>query len=121
MSQIGNAVDAYLAAWNEREPGARSNKIAQIWSPSGTYIDPLATVAGQAGLDRVIAGAQQQFPAMAFVRGRTYEEHHNVARFTWELVPRDGGDALVVGFDVATIDDDGRINAVVGFLDKVPA
>ena len=120
MSQLSEAVNAYLTAWNQREPEARSSAIAEIWSPFGTYIDPLAAVSGPAGLDQMIAAAQQQFPTMAFVRGSLYEEHHNVARFTWELVPRGGGEALAVGFDVVTVGDDGRINAVVGFLDKVP-
>jgi hypothetical protein len=31
------------------------------------------------------------------------------------------GEALVVGFDVAELDGDGRIRQVLGFLDKVPA
>ncbi|MCW2860664.1 MAG: hypothetical protein JWP48_2372 [Actinoallomurus sp.] len=41
-------------------------------------------------------------------------------RFWWELGPQ-GGEAVVVGFDVAVIAQDGRIQVVHGFLDKVPA
>jgi hypothetical protein len=45
-------------------------------------------------------------------------------RFRWTLSP-DGtisaDDAAVIGFDVATFGEDGRIERVLGFLDKVPA
>ena len=48
------------------------------------------------------------------------DSHHNVARFGWELVPPEGGESVVEGFDVAMIED-GRIGSVVGFLDKAPS
>ena len=42
-------------------------------------------------------------------------------RFSWELVPAGGGDSVAIGFDVAVTRDDGRIESVLGFLDKAPA
>jgi len=48
------------------------------------------------------------------------DAHHNIARFSWELVPATGGESLAVGFDVAVLEDDGRIASVLGFLDKAP-
>jgi hypothetical protein len=47
------------------------------------------------------------------------DAHHDQARFTWELGP--DGDAIVIGFDVAQRDADGRLALVLGFLDKVPS
>jgi hypothetical protein len=57
---------------------------------------------------------------MTFRLAGPVDAHHDQARFTWELGP-DGADALVVGFDVAQRDSDGRLALVLGFLDKVPA
>ncbi|SDK61753.1 hypothetical protein [Nonomuraea jiangxiensis] len=48
------------------------------------------------------------------------DAHHDLARFTWELGPA-GGEALVAGFDVAVLTEDGRVSKIHGFLDKVPA
>jgi hypothetical protein len=48
------------------------------------------------------------------------DAHHNLARFTWEL-GQDGAEAVVVGFDVAVLSEDGRLREVHGFLDKVPS
>lgn len=113
-------VARYLEAWNERDATARRAIIDEIWAEGGTYTDPLAEVAGRDGIDAAIAAVQAQFPALVFRPGGPVDAHHELARFTWELGPA-GGEALVVGFDVAVFDGDGRIHAVLGFLDKVPA
>ncbi|HEU5331996.1 MAG TPA: nuclear transport factor 2 family protein [Actinocrinis sp.] len=113
-------VARYLDAWNERDAVARRAVIDEIWAEGGTYTDPLAEVAGRDGIDAAIAAVQAQFPALVFRPGGPVDAHHEMARFTWELGP-EGGEALVVGFDVAVFDNDGRIHAVLGFLDKVPA
>jgi hypothetical protein len=47
------------------------------------------------------------------------DTHHRHTRFQWGLGPR-GADPAVVGFDVLSTDDDGRIESVLGFLDRVP-
>jgi len=48
------------------------------------------------------------------------DAHHRQARFTWGLGPA-GAEPLVIGFDVAAAAEDGRLQTVLGFLDKVPA
>lgn len=113
-------VDQYLAAWNETDPHARRELITALWATDGVYTDPLASVTGIDGIDQVIAGAQAQFAGLQFVRGDVLDTHHNIARFTWELVAEVGGEPLVVGFDVAAVDGDEKITAVYGFIDKMP-
>ncbi len=63
---------------------------------------------------------QAQFTGMTFRLAGAVDGHHDQARFTWELGP-DDTDALVVGFDVARWDADGRLSLILGFLDKVPS
>jgi SnoaL-like domain len=113
-------IQRYIAAWNEKDPGRRRGLVDQVWAADGSYTDPLVDVRGRDEIDAVIAGAQQQFPGMVFRLAGPVDAHHNQARFTWELGPA-GGEALVVGFDVAVLDGDGHLRSVHGFLDKVPA
>ncbi|MCI2419692.1 nuclear transport factor 2 family protein [Saccharopolyspora sp. K220] len=113
-------LDRYLAAWNERDADKRRAAVDELWTAEGTYTDPLAEVRGRAAIDATIAAVQGQFPDFVFRPGGTFDAHHSIARFTWELGPADG-EAVVVGFDVAVLDDDGRIRDVHGFLDRVPA
>jgi SnoaL-like domain len=120
MSDFAQLAEQYIAAWNETDPSARRALIDEIWSSDGRYIDPMAEVTGRDQIDAVIAAAQAQFAGMTFRLAGPVDAHHDQARFTWELGP-DGTDAVVVGFDVAQRDADGRLALVLGFLDKVPS
>ena len=68
----------------------------------------------------LVQGVQQQFPGYRFRQVGTVEEHHTYVRFAWELGPEDGP-APIAGSDVASLASDGRIQRVIGFLDRVPA
>lgn len=112
-------IDRYLATWNETDADARAKAVAELWAEDGAYTDPLAAVKGHEGIAAVIAGAQEMFPGLVFTRGEVLDAHHDIARFTWHLGP-EGGEALAIGFDVVELAEDGRIQRVLGFLDKVP-
>jgi hypothetical protein len=124
MSDFNKLAEQYIATWNETDQSARRALIDEIWAADGRYTDPLADVAGHDQIDAVIAAAQDQFPGMTFRLAGPVDAHHEQARFTWELGPSNsastGGTALVVGFDVAKVDADGRLALVLGFLDRVP-
>src|SRR5262249_20668860 len=120
MSDFTKLAEQYIATWNETDPSARRALIDEVWAADGRYVDPMAEVAGRDQIDAVIGAVQAQFTGMTFRLAGAVDGHHDQARFTWELGP-DGADALVVGFDVAQRDADGRLSLVLGFLDKVPA
>ena len=113
------AAERYFEAWNATEEGARAKAVAAAFAEGATYTDPLVEVAGHDGLGAAIAGAHQQFPGFVFRPLGAVDGHHDIARFGWELVAPDGS-APVAGFDVVRLAADGRISAVLGFLDRVP-
>jgi hypothetical protein len=120
VPEVSDTVEKYLQCWNQKDSVARRKQIDEIWAEGAGYVDPLVQVTGRENLDEVIAAAQNQFGGLQFERGSTYEEHHNVARFTWHLVSAPGADPVAVGFDVVVLDEDGRIRDVYGFIDKMP-
>jgi hypothetical protein len=65
------------------------------------------------------AEAQKQFPDFVFTSIGDVDTHHNQARFQWGLGPADA-EPVIIGFDVVVTDTDGRIEHVLGFLDRVP-
>jgi len=111
-------IERYIATWNEQDPAARRAAIDAIWTEDARYVDPIAVAEGRDAIDATIGAVQQQFAGLDFRLAGPVDAHHDIARFTWELAAGDG-EALVVGFDVAVIED-GRIRTVHGFLDKVP-
>lgn len=111
--------DTYLAAWNATDAEERARLLGEAWAPGATYVDPLADVAGTDAVAAVIGAVHDQFPGFVFSPVGTVDTHHAASRFQWGLgLP--GEEPAAVGFDVVTVDDEGRIATVVGFLDKVP-
>jgi hypothetical protein len=113
-------VQHYLATWNETDTDTRRALIERHWADDPRYTDPLAEVRGRDQLDATIAAVQGQFPGFVFTALSEADSHHAQARFTWGLGPADAPEPVVVGFDVVTTDADGRIETVLGFLDRVP-
>ncbi|MFI2642204.1 nuclear transport factor 2 family protein [Streptomyces sp. NPDC018610] len=116
-----SAVARYLEAWNASGQEALEKAVSAAWTPDGSYTDPLADVSGHEQIAALITAAQGQFPGFAFRLSGAVDGHHDTARFTWELVSAADGSAPVAGFDVITLDGEGRIRTVLGFLDRVPA
>jgi len=107
----------YLAAWNERAPAARRAQVAAIFAEASSYVDPMMRGAGIDGIDAMIGGAQQHFPAHRFVLRGTPDGHNDVVRFAWTLQAPDG-QPVAHGLDIASITHDGRLADVTGFLDQ---
>ncbi|MET8385301.1 nuclear transport factor 2 family protein [Streptosporangium canum] len=120
MNDTAKLVERYLATWNITDTAERRAEIDAIWAEDARYVDPLVDATGRDAIDATIAAVQQQFPDLVFTPGGDVDAHHDLARFTWNLGP-EGGEAIVVGFDVAVLTEDGRIRTVHGFLDQVPA
>ena len=118
---MDDLVQQYLETWNETDSNARLAAIQDVWTEDGTYLDPLAAVAGHTQISNLIGAVQAQVPGHLFRLRDGVDAHHNIARFGWELVPAGGGESVAEGFDVAVTEDGGRIRSVLGFLDKAPA
>jgi hypothetical protein len=117
MFDANAIVTAYLAAWNARDPSDRRAAIEKAWTEDGSYLDPMMEGEGHAGLDAMIAAAQNQFPGLRFSLRHDPELHHDRIRFSWSLAP-EGGSPVAHGTDFAIVAEDGRFRCVTGFLDQ---
>jgi hypothetical protein len=119
MTDFIGIAHRYLDAWNEADPVKRRDLIEEVFADGATYTDPLAAVAGLAGIDEFVAGAQQQFAGLRFRLAGPVDGHHDTARFTWHLGPEGAAEPTAIGFDVVVLQDE-KIRQVLGFLDKMP-
>lgn len=110
--------ERYLACWNATADD-RPALLESTFAADARYFDPMAAANNRDELGAVIAAVREQFPDFVFTLVATPDSHHNVTRFTWGLGPA-GAEPIIVGFDVITTDEDGRIDNVLGFLDRVP-
>ncbi|GAA4909022.1 SnoaL-like protein [Stackebrandtia albiflava] len=120
MTDYTAIASRYIDAFNTSDPADRAALIAGLFAADVEYRDPLATVSGHDGVNAFIAGAHAQFPGWVFSLAGPVDGHGDQARFTWTLGP-ETGDAPVQGFDVVTLDGDGRIDRVLGFIDRAPS
>lgn len=123
MNDLTTTIARYLDMWNETDTTRRAEKVRIICADNATYTDPKTDVSGHEAINAFIGAVREQTPGMAFTLAGPVDTHHDIARFTWHLVPAGSAGAaepVAVGFDVVKADDDGRLSAVYGFLDKEP-
>ena len=111
-------VDRYIEAWNETDPAARRDVIARTYTEDATYLDPLLSGVGHAGIDTMIGAAQPQFGGARFRLTGDIDAYHDVVRYAWALGPEDA--PLLSGVDFGVIAD-GRFRSITGFFDFMPA
>ena len=114
---ITTVVDTYIATWNETDPERRRELVGETFSEDARYLDPLMAGEGQDGIAAMIGAAQAQFPGHRFELSYGPDAHNDVVRFAWTLHGADG--PVANGVDFGTLDEDGRLRHVTGFLETV--
>ena len=122
-----STVEAYVATWNETDAARRQAGIARAWAASGRYRDPIMASDGPAEIDAMLAAVQARFPGFVLKRTSKVDSHvaagerpgERYVRFTWSLGPA-SGPTVVEGVDFGTLDQDGKLASIVGFIDKAP-
>ena len=116
MTDPNTVADTYLATWNSHDPELRRKLIENAWSLAASYVDPLMSGNGREAISTMIAAAREHFPGHIFSLRGAPDGHGEHVRFSWTLTSPDGV-AVGGGTDVATLDETGRIDRVIGFLD----
>ena len=116
------AVERYLAAWNERDPSRRRAMVAKAWTEDANYTDPHRTGDGHEGISAMIATVHERFnDAYRFRLKDGVDGYGDRVRFQWEVGGTKDAPLHFVGTDFAVIANDGRLKTVTGFVDEAPA
>ena len=109
-----SAVDNYLQAWAETDPGRRGELLATVWADDGVFKDNMGYAAGRDALDAYIGGAQRFMPGAKMRRVGDVARAHGHILFDWEIVAANGA-AVGTGSNVGELTGDGRFVSMVGF------
>lgn len=114
-TEVTAIVDAYVASWNEADAAKRTALVEQAWAPEARYVDPLLDLTGHQDLATLKPLLDQHYPGHEIRRTSDVDAHHNVCRFSWDLVDP-AGSVVIAGIDVAVVGEDGRLQGLAGFF-----
>ena len=128
--------DRYVALWNEPDPDRRREMIAGLWTEDGSHIlqppEEIRDVAarpgvgmtavlearGYAEIEARAASAYAEWVGsqeLTFRRREDAERLHDVVKFHWEAIARDG-EPFAVGLSFLVLAEDGRIRRDYTFV-----
>ena len=121
MIDVVPIVEMYFAFWNEPDEARRQTLIAETFAADASYAGPPVEGDGREGIAALANQMKGHLAGYLFNRTSEVDAQHDVLRYTWEIVPVDGGQPLAAGIDFCKLDPEGRIQAVSVFLDVAPA
>jgi hypothetical protein len=104
--------ERYVAVWNEPNPAARRDAIAQLWLPDGAHYVATREARGYAALEQRIIGSHDKNVRDAgfmFRAVNNAQALREVVTFNWEMVRPPRNEVLAVGLEFLQVDADGRI------------
>ena len=107
-------VDAWFAAWSERDEAARRTSLAAIASPDVRMRDRFSSVEGADELMPHISAAQHFMPGLRLLRKGDVRHCQGTVIAEWNAVGPDEA-PRGQGTNVFTLGPDGRIESVTGF------
>ena len=134
---VKDLTSRYVAAWNEPDPARRRQAIRELWAEDGIHVlqPPAEFRQAAAGLGFTSAALEARGHDELEVRvTRAYEDFvapgqftfrprdnadalRDVVKFSWEMVPADGGEAAATGLEILILGPDGRIEADYQFIE----
>ena len=112
------AFDHMLAAWNERDPALVRSHLERALAPDIEFIDPSVETHGIDEFEANVHDVHARVPGAEYSRTSGVDGHHRIYRYSWQI-SRDG-EVILPGFDVAEVDEDGKVARVLGFFGPLP-
>ena len=118
MTQVPEAFGHMLAAWNERDPDAIRAHLDRALSDDVVFCDPNYLVEGKDAFEAMVRAFRQQLPDGNCSRTSGVDAHHHLFRYNWAV--KNGDELVTPGFDVAALNEDGKVCRVDGFFGPIP-
>lgn len=104
---LEEAVDGYVAAWNEGDPVVREGLLARSVTDDFEFAGPTGTLHGREALEGLIVALRSRMAGAKVARLGPVEE----GRFPWAILDA-GGATVLGGLDEVEVADDGRLRRI---------
>ena len=117
--RVRSSIEAYVAAWNEREPEARARLVERACAEDFRLVTPGRCIRGRAAFDAFIADFQKRRPGDRARLASVVEIHESTFRYLG-VVESEGGGPAAETLDTGEHDADGRLLLVLTFAGAAP-
>jgi hypothetical protein len=107
-----------LAAWNDADPSKIRYHLEMALAPEIEFVDPSVETHGIDEFEVNVRNVQAALPGVEYSRTSGVDSHHGLHRYSWQI-SRDG-EVLLPGFDVTSVDGQGKVTRVLGFFGPLP-
>ncbi|MEO1304951.1 MAG: hypothetical protein AAFV37_08245 [Pseudomonadota bacterium] len=103
-----------LAVWNTTDPDEQVALVEAALEHNVHFADPNHNIIGRQAFLDMVAQVQAQIPGAIYSRASELDVQNNFYRYHWAIHLND--ELIMPGFDVAEVNDAGKIVKVLGFF-----
>ena len=129
-TQIDSFITRYMAMWHEPDAQRRHAIVRSLWAEDAENITRRFSAHGMAEIIARVDRAHHEWvadrhfifrPRSGAGAAGAVDAHNQLVKFSWEMLPRDGGAIEARGLDVFQLRQDGRIGALYQFAEPIDA
>ena len=115
---IPDSLVSYLAAWNEMDPAKVRGHLDISCADDVLFIDPANTTRTIDELEKMIVQARAERPGATYNLASGVDGHNQRYRYLWDV--KIGGQVVMPGMDVTTLNAEGKVVQIDGFFGNFP-
>lgn len=117
MSTYQEKLDQMLSVWNTTDTAEQAALVESALEHNIHFVDPKNNIIGRAAFLDMVGEVQAEIPNARYSRTSEIGVQNNFCRYHWAIHVDD--ELLVAGFDVAEVNDAGKIVKVIGFFGEL--
>lgn len=114
MTEMPEALRHYWTMWNEPSLELVRGHLNQAVSEDFIFADPLHYHVGRDALEANVRTLRTDKPEYRFEIGSQFDSHNRRYRYEWHMKRKHR--VLLVGLDIATLNEAGQVERVDGFF-----
>lgn len=117
MAAYMRSLEKMMAVWNTTDPAEQRALVDASMEHNVHFVDPNHNIIGRDAFLKMATLVQSQIPGAVYSRASEVDMQNNFCRYHWAI--HMDGKLIMSGFDVAEVNDTGKIVKVIGFFQKL--
>lgn len=127
-AQLDSFITRYMAMWHEPDTQRRHDIVRTLWAEDAENITRRSIAHGHGEVTARVDRAHNEWvrdkhfvfrPRGGKAGSATSDAHNQLVKFSWEMLPREGGTVEAHGVDVFVLDEHGRIAKLYQFAEPI--